>query len=253
MRTIPSVKSRSQGFTLVEIAMVLLIVALLLGGLVPTLSSQIEQRQISDTSKQLDDIEQALIGYAATYGRLPCPAAPNTTGVENPLGGGTCTNPYNGFVPAATLGLSGTDSSGYAVDSWGNRIHYAVTSWDSTSPVFSKVFTTVNGMSTVGIANLSPTSLLVCSTATGITSSSCAPGTSLTSNGVPAVIFSTGINGAQGSHGADEQANLNGTNATFVSHPPTPSGAANGEFDHIVIWISPNTLINRMVAAGQLP
>src|SRR5271169_3145800 len=111
MRTITPIKSRSHGFTLVEIAMVLLIVALLLGGLVPTLSSQIEQRQISETSKQLDEIQQALIGYAVTYGRLPCPAAPNTTGVENPLGGGTCTNPYNGFVPAATLGLSGTDSS----------------------------------------------------------------------------------------------------------------------------------------------
>ena len=52
-------------------------------------------------------------------------------------------------------------------------------------------------------------------------------------------------------------ANLDGTNAnnnrTFVSHPPTANGAPNGYFDDIVIWISPNILINRMVAAGKLP
>ena len=39
----------------------------------------------------------------------------------------------------------------------------------------------------------------------------------------------------------------------FVSHTPTPSNAANGEFDDIVVWISPNILFSRMVAAGQLP
>lgn len=246
MRTLTSIKSRSQGFTLVEIAMVLLIVALLLGGLVPTISSQIEQRQISETNKQLDEIQQALIGYAITHGRLPCPAAPTATGAESPLGGGVCANPYNGFVPAATLGLSGTDSAGYAVDSWGNRIRYAVTQANANA------FTTTSGMSTTGISNLLP-DLLVCSTATGIVGTSCAAGAALTSNpGVPAVIFSTGKSGGQGSAGIDEAANLNG-DIVFVSHTQTPVGSANGEFDHIVIWMSPNTLINRMVVAGQLP
>jgi hypothetical protein len=33
----------------------------------------------------------------------------------------------------------------------------------------------------------------------------------------------------------------------FVSHNPTPT------FDDLVIWISPNVLINRMVSAGKLP
>jgi hypothetical protein len=39
--------------------------------------------------------------------RLPCPAAA-ANGVESPPGGGACTNPHNGFLPAATLGLGGT-------------------------------------------------------------------------------------------------------------------------------------------------
>jgi len=247
-------RSICSGFTLLEVAVVLMIVGLLLGGLLVPLSAQMEQRNITDTQRSLSEIKEALIGYALTNGRLPCPAAPNTTGLESPIGGGACTNFYNGFVPAATLGLAGTDSAGYAVDAWGNRIHYAVTSWNSASPAFNDVFTTANGMSTVGISNLLPTSLAVCSTATGISSSSCATGAWLTSSsmGVPAVIFSTGKNGAQGSGGADEAANLD-ANQTFVSHLPAGTGSANGYFDDIVIWISPNVLVNRMVSAGKLP
>lgn len=250
---LPVKRQRQTGFTLVEMAIVLLIVGLLLGGLVPTLSGQIEQRRVSETSKQLDEIKEALIGYAIINGRLPCPASDTSNGVESPTTGtGICDHNYDGFVPAATLGLSGTGSSGFAVDSWGNRIRYAVSAWSSNT------FTVPNGMSTKGISNLiTLPDLLVCSTATNILPSSCASGTSLTSNGVPAIIFSTGKNGAQGSAGIDEAANLDGTNAnnnrTFVNHTATPSGATNGEFDDIVVWISPNILINRMVTAGKLP
>ena len=74
-----------KGFTLVEMAIVMLIVALLLGGLVPTLSSQVDQRHASETSKQLDEIQQALIGYAIIYGRLPCPASDTSNGMEDPV------------------------------------------------------------------------------------------------------------------------------------------------------------------------
>jgi prepilin-type N-terminal cleavage/methylation domain-containing protein len=244
------------GFTLVEMGIVLMIVALLLGGLLPTISSQVEQRHESDTRKQLDEIQQALIGYAVINGRLPCPATSSSNGAENFASGhtatdGLCSNFYNGYVPAATLGLAGATSSGLVLDSWGNPIRYAVTSWNSTSPSLNDVFTRLGGMSTVGISNLVPTSLLVCSTSTSITSSSCSAGNALTTNGVPAVIFSTGKNGAQGSAGTDEAVNLHSSTyvnyQTFVSHPPS------GTFDDMVIWLSPNVLINRMVAAGKLP
>jgi prepilin-type N-terminal cleavage/methylation domain-containing protein len=249
-----NLKSVYRGFTLIEMVMVLFIVALLLGGLLPTISGQVEQRRVSETRKQLDEIQQALIGYAVINGRLPCPASSGSNGAESPLGGGSCTNFYNGFVPAATLGLSATDSSGFAVDSWGNRIRYAVTLWSSTTPNIPNVFTTASGMSTVGISNLSPSSysyLLVCSTSATINTStpSCgASGTSFTASpGVPVVIFSTGKNGAQGGASADETANLNGTRV-FVTHDFVQNG-----FDDLVVWLSPNILINRMVAADKLP
>ncbi len=252
----------SPGFTLIEMAIVLFIVALLMGGLLPTLTSQIEQRRNSDTSKQLNEIKDALIGYAVINGRLPCPASSTSNGAEYPVGGGNCTNFYNGFVPAATLGLSGTtDSSGFLIDSWGNRIHYAVTSWNSPSPVLNDVFTTANGMSTVGMSNFPTTGtphLQVCSTASASSTSCSVANSALTASpGVLAVIYSTGKNGGYGGTGPDEAENPNPKSAdndrVFVSHLPTGSGAPNGYFDDIVIWISPNVLINRMVAAGKLP
>jgi prepilin-type N-terminal cleavage/methylation domain-containing protein len=253
MRSPNTERLTNAGFTLVEMAIVLMIVALLLGGLLPTISSQVEQRHENDTRKQLDEIQQALIGFAVINGRLPCPATSNSNGAEKFAVGhsaadGQCFNFYNGYIPAATLGISGANNAGLVLDSWGNPIRYAVTSWNSASPSLNDVFTTTNGMHTVGISNLAPTSLLVCSssTASGFSSSSCGTNNALTTNGVPAVIFSTGKNGAQGSAGTDEAANLD-NNQTFVSHLPSAN------FDDIVIWLSPNVLINRMVSAGKLP
>jgi len=246
-----TLKKKSGGFTLVETAIVLMIVGILLGGILVPLSAQMDQRNISDTNRTLSEIKEALIGYAIVYGRLPCPASSTSNGVESPVGGGNCTNFFNGFVPAATLGLTPVDSQGYAIDAWNNRIRYAATSWSSIALGVNYVFTTTNGMSTVGLSLLAP-NLLVCSTATGISASSCAAGAALTSSpGVPVVIYSTGKNGGQGSAGTDEAANLDGTNAnanrTFVSHTFTPT------FDDLVVWVSPNILYNRMVAAGKLP
>ena len=227
----------------------MLVIALLLGGLLVPLSAQVELRRTSDTQKYLDEIRETLIGFAVSNARLPCPATAASAGVESPSGGGACTNNYNGFVPAATLGLAVVDDQGFAVDPWGNRIRYAVTNANGNA------FTTVSGMSTTGLGTLAP-NLLICSTATGISATSCAAGTALTS-GVPAIIYSTGKNGGYGGTGVDEAANPNANSANndrvFVGHTPTTSSATNGEFDDIVTWLSPNVLYNRMIAAGRLP
>ncbi|MBI3479519.1 MAG: prepilin-type N-terminal cleavage/methylation domain-containing protein [Nitrosomonadales bacterium] len=257
MKSIPVTPPRTAGFSLIEMAIVLFIVALLLGGLVPTLSGQVEQKRMNETRQQLEEIQQALLGYAIINGRLPCPASATSNGEEDPLGGGNCNHFYDGFVPAATLGLAGTGSSGFAIDSWGNRMHYAVTSWNSASPALNNVFTTAGGIKTAGLSNLAP-NLLVCSAASTSTTSCSAANSSLTASpGVPAVIYSTGKNGGYGGTGLDEAENPNPNSADndriFVSHIPTPGTAPNGEFDDIVVWISPNILINRMVAAGRLP
>jgi len=241
----------SRGFSLIELAIVLFIITLLMGGLLPTITSQLDQQRTNETRKQLDDIQQALIGYAVNNGRLPCPAITTSYGVEDPPGGGTCTNPYDGFVPAATLGVpTGVDNQGnkgFAVDAWGNRIRYAVTTWSINT------FTTTGSMKANFSTPLAP-NLIVCSTASTTSTGCSVANSSLTSlPGIPAVIFSTGKNGASGGTGADEAENLTKVDRIFVSHIPTTSSAANGEFDDLVVWLSPNILINRMVTAGVLP
>lgn len=245
---------RTAGFTLLEMAVVMLIMGLLLGGLLPALSGRIEQQRMHDARRQLAEIEQVLTGYAVTYGRLPCPASFSSNGMESfaaggSAGNGNCSNFNDGFVPAAALGL--TTADGYAADPWGNRIRYAVTASNGNA------FTRSGGMSTTGLSALTP-NLLVCASATGITASSCASGSALTASpGVPAVIYSTGKNGAWSGTGSDEAANPNQNSSNndrvFVSHPPTTASTQNGEFDDLVIWLSPSLLYNRMIEAGKLP
>lgn len=246
-------RQNNLGFTLIELAIVLVIVALLSGGLMMTLSAQYQNVASADTQRRLNDAREALLGYAAANGRLPCPALGGATGVESPAGGGTCNDNWDGFLPAITLGISPTNENGYALDGWGNPIRYATTK-DRAYQVTTtnQIKTAWNAGATLSNGQLAA-DLQVCNTATGITGSgggaSCANGSNLAANAV-AVIYSRGNNGAAVPVSADEVANGDADRA-FVSHTPTPGGA--NEFDDLVIWISPNILYSRLIAAGRLP
>jgi type II secretory pathway pseudopilin PulG len=260
-------KRNASGFTLAELAIVTVIVGLLLGGMLSVLSTQIEQRQSTETQKTLELARDALIGYFIANGRLPCPAVSASaadTGVEAPLGGSTgvtpCTATYSGFYPAVTVGLTPTDANGYLLDSYGSRIRYAVTIAPTGVP---NTFTTPNQVKNTGIANITPPSsgspyLSVCSTGTtttgvvnaGAANATCATAAKLT-DGAVAVLFSLGRNWATGGGGTDEARNLD-NDRVFISHTVEPAGAANGEFDDLVTWLSPNVLYNRLIAAGAM-
>ena len=228
------------------------IVGFLVGGLLLPLSAQMEVRQVGDTQKTLDAARDALLGFAAANGRLPCPAAPAATGVEAPPGGGACSNAYDGYLPAITLGVSPTDAQGYAVDAWGHRIRYAVA---NITIGVANPFTTVNGMRTAtmpALAAAPSTSFInVCNSAAGITATTCGTATAL-SGKVPALMFSLGRNGKTAGNDADESANLN-ADQVFVNHDPAPGGAPGGEFDDIVNYLSINQLFSRMIAGSALP
>jgi prepilin-type N-terminal cleavage/methylation domain-containing protein len=211
------------GFTLIEMAIVLMIVALLLGGMLVPLSAQMDQRNVSDTQKTLSDIKEAIMGYALANGRLPCPAkADRITASDSQAGTVDCSQAA-GVVPWATLGTVETDA-------WGRRFTYI------PSASFSTANFTFASAATLFVKNS-------------------AGGTNIATS-VPAVIVSHGKNGAgaympQGnqlpaSTDTGELDNSNG-GTTFVSHAFTPT------FDDLVVWISPNILFNRMVAAGKLP
>ena len=242
--------------SLVELAIGLLILSLIIGGLLVPLASQLEQGRVSQTQRQLDEIREAVIGFALANGRLPCPASAVSNGVESPPGGGACTDPWNGFVPAVTLGLSQVDEQGYAIDAWGltqNRVRYAVTTANTSA------FTTAGQMRTTGMPGLSP-DLRVCRSGAGITgagnAANCAAADVLSQNAV-AVIYSLGANAATGGQSSDEVQNPNPNSANndraFVSRVRGAPGTAAAGFDDLVTWLSPNILYSRLVMAGQLP
>jgi prepilin-type N-terminal cleavage/methylation domain-containing protein len=250
---------RERGFTLTELAVVFTIISLLLATAMYTLSAQTDQRNFEETRRRLEAARELVLAFALVNGRLPCPASATTgaaAGMEAPAGGGTCTSPgpYGGWLPARTIGFQVADAAGNAIDAWGNAIRYAVsaaTPTCATTPA-TPHFTNTANLRSNGIT-CQPSDLVVCQSATGITSTTCGSAVSLTNvNTLVAVVFSTGRNGATGASGIDEAANLNG-DRVFVWHTLTPAGATNGEFDDQMTWITVGELYAKLIAAGLLP
>ena len=271
-----------QGFSLVEIAVVLVILSVLLAIVAVPVSTQLNQRRATETQRLIDLAQQALIGYASANGRLPCPATDgtiiggvNSFGDERFAAGGNATNGqceyWTGYLPAVALGLSPVDGQGFMVDGWGlqqNRIRYAV--WGSNIVTVGALnvmypFTKTGGMkaaTTTDLADASKKFLFVCQSAptgtlptaaSAAVVNACGTAVKLTDK-APVVVYSLAANAATGGTGTDEVFNAKTTaNQTFafVSHTPTP-GPTN-EFDDIVSWMSLNVLFNSMQIAGKLP
>jgi prepilin-type N-terminal cleavage/methylation domain-containing protein len=244
-----------RGFTLTELAVVFTIISLLLATALYTLSAQTEQRNFQETQRRLEAARELLLAFAVANGRLPCPATSTSAGLEAPVGGATaCTTQYGGWLPARSIGFQVMDTSGYALDAWGNRIRYAVSNaltgcaGTSTLPHF----TNSTNLRTNGIT-CQPNDLVVCQSATGITATTCGTAVAITNQTtLTAVVFSVGKNGATGSGGIDEGANVNG-DRVFVWHTPAPVGATNGEFDDQMTWLTVGELYGKLIAAGLLP
>lgn len=264
-----------RGFSLVELAVTLAIVALLIGGAMATLSSQIETRNSEETLRRLNAAADAILAFAIVNQRLPCPArytvgTPDThsAGLESfclaaagACGGaettvvqmhGNCSNFYNGFVPSVSIGGSALDSNGFAVDAWGNRLRYAVAR-DKTgctvAPGANHVFTArgamQGNMKTYGLS-CRPNDLDVCTTA------ACAA-RAISQQTASFIVFSTGKNGAvAGAHGADETENLDG-DAVFVHRLPGVQESAGGSYDDLMVIVPIGVVYSKLISAGVLP
>jgi prepilin-type N-terminal cleavage/methylation domain-containing protein len=268
-------RARSAGFTLIELAVVLAIVGLLLGSLMYTLSAQVERRDQEETRRRLEQAREMLLTYAMVNGRLPCPARSAATASPSTVAGdevrdssGNCTGDsisdyYGGtngavtlgLLPARTIGWSHLDSSGLAIDAWNNRIRYAVANLvaNCSGTPTTPHFTNATNLRANGIS-CQPNDLLICKSATGITSTTCGGASNqlMSQSLVGAIVWSTGKNGSSSTSGLDEAANLNG-DRVYVWHVPSTSEAANGEFDDQMAWITVPELYGRLISAGMLP
>lgn len=262
----------SRGFTLVELAMVLFIVSLLIGGLLMPLSAQNEVRGRQETDRALSNIREALIGFAVVNGRLPCPADRTiASGVGNAgveavtVAGGPCactaaasgiagagvacsddaTDGVTGVLPWATLGVPETDA-------WGNRYTYRI------ATRFGRALATAPSADP-GLffgcvpARDPPTNAAFVLCSVGNMSVKVAAGGINIATGVPVIVVSHGRNalGAYMQNGttmpapvaADETENANG-DINFVS---------NSVIDDQLIWLPTSILMGRMLSAGRLP
>jgi len=249
----PAPTLAQRGFSLVELAIVMFIVALLLGGMLLPLSAQQDLRAQGETQKILTEARDALLGFAMANDRLPCPASSTSNGQESPVGGGICTNPHDGFFPAATVGLSPVDAQGYLVDGWGgetgNRVRYSISTANTSA------FSTVSGMKNTGITILAP-DLQICSTGVGMANpgtatATCATNATLAADAV-AIVYSLGKNSGTGGAGTEENHNPN-PQSTLAADRAFVNAQQGSSFDDQLVWVSKNTLFNRLVAVGRLP
>lgn len=274
-----------RGFTIAELAVALVIVALLLASALIPLSAQIELKSVADTQRSMDQIRDALIGFSLANGRLPCPAdgtLPDGNALAGTESAAACAAGL-GVLPWAVLGVPETDA-------WGRRFTYRVApifadansagTWHTTSPA-----TQTTACTTPSPLPSDPTSFALCSVGnmSVYTRAESNHATSAYAQNVAAVVVSHGKNGygARTTSGAqvvtpaagtDEEINVaGGTTSTVVTSPlthvfisrfptkettacsDTVSTSAFCEFDDVVTWISSSLLVSRMVSAGRLP
>jgi prepilin-type N-terminal cleavage/methylation domain-containing protein len=278
-----SVSRKPSGFSLIELAVSLTIIALILVTLVPSVRTTIESRRVTDTRQLVENAKEALYAYAMVHGRLPCPAtsssageeafAPGSTGIPPapPIAGttyGQCQQ-FDGFLPARTLGLGPAVENGLQLDAWAtpsSQLRYAVArdvainlagvGGASYHPITTKGGVRARTMETAAGVPM----LKICSpppSAVPHALGTCASDY-VTATSTPAVVYSLAANAptAAASLSILEQENLNG-DVIFMAGvaraaEPTTSSDPSG-FDDIVTWLSTNTLFGRMVQAGQLP
>lgn len=267
-----------RGFTLIELAIVLVILTVLAGGLLVPLTAQIESRRTVETKRTLEEARDAILGYAVNHTcYISCSGSScspthscDTTSCNaycaNPLvasgswpnailrhylpcpdtdgdglenrTGETCTQ-AQGNLPWVTLGAASQDA-------WGNRLQYSVsTSYANRSLGFTS-------------GSIGPNQ--ICDTSSG----GCSSGN--IAKDVPVLVLSHGSNGysalsANGTTlstptGTDELENsLADADQKFVSRAPyKPADGSSSElakeFDDMLIWIPTTLLTTRVCPAG---
>ncbi len=239
MSTNPITSDR--GFTLIEMAIVLLILGLALGMVLNVTSGMRDAQNRQLVRTQLDTLETALANFVAVNKRLPCPAngllASGTAnaGIETLSPGpppaalppkGTC-NPasqINGVIPWVSLGLTESD----ATDPWLGRMTYRVDPALAGGAPLPLLMDMSNcdpsSTGAVGAGGICKAPVPSCTGNAGCTS----PSNFLTFNTGKGLDVWDGVNGAIG-WAARQNNRAVGTGAAYViiSHGPTGRGAYN--------------------------
>jgi prepilin-type N-terminal cleavage/methylation domain-containing protein len=263
---------RWSGFTLIELAVVLFIIGLLLGGLMIPIATSVEQRNRAETEERLKAIQDALYGFAVVNGRLPCPDCEASSGCTintaddglEDINGNFCevtetSSAYVGNLPWSTLNVTQFDAWGYAytyrVSKTYSRAVAACTATGGTCTACNPNNTAAFDLCAVGDMNISKTD----------------GGTANVAQNVPAIVISHGKNHYESTQSAEEVENyernpsqFGTTTAILASYSGDVANAivykdytqnSDGDvtYDDMMIWISPFTLKDKLISAGKLP
>lgn len=271
---------KSHGFSLLELAVVLVLLGVLLGGLIASVSTQQKNQRIRTTKAELNDIRSALIGFAIQHGRLPCPDT-DGDGRENNSAPQYRCDAATGItaspsVPNQRRLVSGNlpfkDLASPSLDPFGNPYTYAVTLHYADIPRTTGPFAYPDP---TPFPELSATSSLppsaACAPALGSmppllpTFSSCSKGglrllaqagddSTLIYDDLPFIVLSKGENGAlpNGALNINERENADG-DRTFIQRPLSTQSSGNFYYDDLMVWESSPTLALALIKAGVLP
>jgi prepilin-type N-terminal cleavage/methylation domain-containing protein len=120
----------SRGFTLVEVAVVLLVISVLIAMAAAITRGVTAAQKRSLTATRMAMVDAAILQFVTTQRRLPCPAngtlasSDNNAGIETnrTAGAGCTTDQANGVVPWRALALTELE----ATDGWDRRLTYRV-------------------------------------------------------------------------------------------------------------------------------
>lgn len=229
---------RASGFTLTELAVVLMIISLLLGGLLIPLGTQQEMDKRRLTAQQLTNIREALVGFTLIHGRLPCPdTTADPTLASYGQEDATCsTGPSEGALPWKTLGVS-------EYDAWGNHWQSAADTrlgfWryrierGYANETTLKTYILRTGDTCSGVNSPFPDDCLQISNSAGQILNA--------AKERPIVLVYSG--------GPNLQADGDNANGGNSYQADTPSVG----FDDQLIWLTRNSLVTQLIAAGKLP
>lgn len=245
----------NDGFTLVELAMVLLIIGLLLGGLLMPLATQVEQRDRRTVQQQLEEIKSALLGYAVINGSLPCPSFETDPGSGNygiPVGQGDSKCGEEGILPWKVLGVTETDPWGSprrsSGDEWLGYWRYRVDQkftddlYIDDSDIDSSFHSANNNSDELVVyRDLDQDGNYDVGDDPKLTASP--PNTPIL------IVYSTGPDGRPSGGNTDSALGVGGspTDKNYEGGIPHP------DFDDIVVWMTRPVLLSTMLSARVLP
>jgi prepilin-type N-terminal cleavage/methylation domain-containing protein len=262
---------QQRGFTLVELAISMVILGLVLTGFALALSQQVQQRQLTDTRTALQQANDAILAFVTANARLPCPATVGSNGQESMAGIGQCTAAA-GFLPAVSLGLPNLDGNGLLNDGWvdgsthdnAGVLDYPRAIRYSVALLAGNALTTASlggaARATVGATLAANNGLFVCRSSAGLVAAGNRCGSNANALGlnVVAVIWSQGATGNDAlGNSADEKQNAGQLGApavprTFVMRDPAGAAAPAGRFDDVVSWVSWGAVSDQLMLAWQV-